>query len=80
MNISWQDITNGIFLFSCALLALLVASFCKQLIWYATGKTDDAFRAAAKKKVLRLSAFMVLFMFAWWLIPLCARLVYSLFV
>ena len=79
MNISWQNITDGVFLFSCVLMALLSASFLRQLIFYSTGKTDDVFRAAAKKKVLRFTAFMFLSMLAWWLVPLCVRLLTSYF-
>ena len=68
---------TGIFLFSCALLALLVAAFCWQLIVYATGKGDDAERAGAKKLVLRYTGLLVLFMLAWWLLPLALRVGYA---
>ena len=68
---------SGIFIFSCPLLALLVASFSWELILYATGKGDDAERAGAKKHVLRYTGYLTLFMLAWWLIPLALRIGYA---
>jgi len=72
-----QTISDGIFLISCGALALLVASFFWQLTVYALGKGDDAERSAAKKLVLRYSAYLFLFMLAWWFLPFALRLTYA---
>jgi len=74
-----STLSTVIFLLSCAVLALLVASFFWQLVVYATGKSDDAKRAKAKKLIMRFSAFILLFMLAWWLIPLGTRMIAGMF-